>query len=117
MSSRSWQLRIGDILEAIADIEKWTAGKTWVEFEKDRILAQAVLYKFIVIGEAAANVPEEVKSRYPHLPWRLITDMRNAMAHEYFQIDLERVWKTLTYDLSPLVVDLQQIPIDESLNG
>jgi uncharacterized protein with HEPN domain len=112
MSFRDWQLRIGDILNAIADINQWTSGKTMAEFEQAPILSQAILYKFIVVGEAAANIPDEIKIQYPNIPWRLMTDMRNAMAHEYFQIDLERVWNTLTYDLQPLVAELQQIPID-----
>lgn len=114
MSSRDWQLRIGDILGVIADIEKWTSGKTMVEFGQDPILSQAILYKFIVMGEAAANIPEEIKIQYPNRPWRLMTDMRNAMAHEYFQIDLERVWNTLTFDLQPLVSELRQILIDNN---
>jgi uncharacterized protein with HEPN domain len=37
------------------------------EFEKDRILAQAILYKFIVVGEATANIPDEIKTQYPNL--------------------------------------------------
>ena len=116
MSSRDWKLRVGDILSAIADIEQWTAGKTLNEFEEDRILAQAILYKFIVVGEASANIPEEIRIHYPRLPWRLMIDMRTAMAHEYFQIDLDRVWKTLTDDLPPLVAELQKILMDANLN-
>ena len=90
MSSRSWQMRIQDILNAIAGIEQRTAGKTLGELQQDETLSKAILYDFMVIGEAARNVPAEIQSRYSKIPWRLMSDMRNIVAHEYFQIDIGR---------------------------
>ncbi|MEM9542058.1 MAG: HepT-like ribonuclease domain-containing protein, partial [Cyanobacteria bacterium P01_E01_bin.42] len=44
---------------------------------------------------------------YPQIPWRLMGDMRNVMAHEYFQVALDRIWSTIQNDLEPLILELQ----------
>lgn len=71
MSSREWWLRIQDILDAIAKIRRFTADLMMEEFQAaDEMLLQAVLYNFIVIGEAIRNVPDSLQERYPEIPWR-----------------------------------------------
>ncbi len=109
MSSRAWKLRIQDILDAIASIQSQTVAMSLEAFADDKTVVKAVLYDFIIIGEASANVPEGVQSRYPNIPWRLMQDMRNVMAHEYFQINVERVWKSIEDDLQPMVQLLQEL--------
>lgn len=56
MSSRAWPLRIQDILGAIASIQARTAGMSPEEFEANDTVYKAVLYDFVIIGEASANV-------------------------------------------------------------
>jgi len=109
VSSRTWKLRIQDILDAIASIQSRIVGMSLESLAADETVAKAVLYDFIVIGEASANVPAELQSRYSNIPWRLMQDMRNVMAHEYFQINIERVWKTIEDDLQSLVPLLHQL--------
>ena len=109
MSSREWPLRIRDILAAIDSIQQYTAGMTQTEFETNEIILKAVLYEFIVIGEAAINIPKEIRSYSPELPWRLMGDLRNLVAHEYFRVDSEIVWDTLKYNLPELIYPLQKL--------
>ncbi len=69
MPSRKWQLRIQDILDAIARIQKTTGGINFTDFEKiEELILQGLLYNFIIIGEAAVNVPHTIQSRYPEIP-------------------------------------------------
>lgn len=114
MSSRGWRERIEDILAAIARIQGRTVGMSLEAFEADDTIANACLYDFIVIGEAAINVPVEIKYRYPDVPWRLMGDMRNVIAHEYFQVELDTVWDTMQNYLPPVVKQLQDILVLES---
>ncbi|MBD2043609.1 DUF86 domain-containing protein [Microcoleus sp. FACHB-672] len=86
MPTREWPLRILDIIDAIARIQRLTEQKTFEEFEADEAISGAILYCFIIIDEAAVNVPLALQNRYPHIPWRLMGNMRNVMAHEYFQV-------------------------------
>lgn len=116
MSSRNWQKRIQDILQAISGIQQRTAGKSLQEMQRDETLAKAILYDFMVIGEAARNVPADIQSRYPAVPWRVMGDMRNIVAHEYFQIDIETIWETIQQNLPPLIPLLEALLHAESQN-
>ena len=78
MPSRDWRLRLQDILESIREIERRTKGMTFEEFAKNQTTIKAVLYDFIIIGEATRNVPKEIHSRHPLIPWRLMGGMRNG---------------------------------------
>lgn len=109
VSSRDWRLRVQDILAAIVGIQRFVAGKTLEDVEADEIIARAVLYNFVVIGEASRNIPVDLQSCFPEIPWRLMNDMRNVVAHEYFQVDIRRVWVTIQDDLPLLVPQLQEL--------
>lgn len=109
MSSRAWQLRIQDILNAIDQIQTRLAGIDFETFAVNPVLAESIAYQFIVIGEASANIPDNIKALHPDLPWRQMTDMRNTMAHEYFRINLKIVWETAHNNLPPLVVSLENL--------
>jgi uncharacterized protein with HEPN domain len=113
VSSRSWQLRVQDILDSITAIQLRTSQMSFANFERDEAIVKFVLYDFIIIGEAASNVPTEIQSRFPQIPWRLMSDMRNVVAHEYFQVNVERVWGTIQEDLSPLISQLEQLLVGE----
>jgi uncharacterized protein with HEPN domain len=109
MPSRDWRIFLQDILESITAVEQRTKGMTFEEFAKNQTTVKAVLYDFIIIGEATINVPKEIQSRYPLISWRLIGGMRNVATHEYFQVNLSRVWATIQEDLSTLVPQLQEV--------
>ena len=109
MSSRSWSLRVQDILKAIKSIEQCTTGMNKADFESNETVVQAVLYNLIVIGEATVNIPSEIQERFPEIPWRLMKNMRNIVAHEYFRVDREIVWDTIQNNLPQLIEPLQNL--------
>ena len=114
MPSRDWRLRLQDVLESISEIEQCTKGITFEQFARNETTVKAVLYDFIIIGEATRNVSQEIQSRYPLIPWRLMGGMRNVAAHEYFQVNLSRVWATIQEDLPSLVPQLQEVLASEA---
>jgi uncharacterized protein with HEPN domain len=81
VSSRDWRSRVQDILIAIETVQQRIDGLDFQAFEGNLILAESVIYQLIIIGEAAANIPQDIKQQAPELPWRQMTDMRNIMAH------------------------------------
>lgn len=109
MPSRDWRFRIQDIVASITEIEQRAKDITFEEFAKNQTIVKAVLYDFVVIGEATRNVPDEIQSRYPLIPWRLMGGMRNVVTHEYFQVNLSRVWETIQNDLPSLVPELEEV--------
>ena len=109
MFSRGWSLRVQDILRAINSIQQCTTGMSLADFEANETAVQAVLYNLIVIGEAAINIPTDIQEQLPELPWRLMSDMRNLIAHEYFRVDPEIVWDTIQNNLPQLIEPLQKL--------
>lgn len=113
MPPRQWKLRLEDILEAIHKIQRYTSGMTTESFFTESQTIEAVAYNFIVMGEAARHIPPEVEARYPEVPWLLMRDMRNFLAHEYPRVKPEVIWDTIVRDLPPLVTVLQRILTEE----
>jgi uncharacterized protein with HEPN domain len=109
MSPRLWKHRIGDILEAMEKIEDYVKGMDFDAFAKDSKTIDAVIRNFIVIGEAANNMSEEIMKKHTTVPWRLMADMRNFAVHEYWGVELTTVWKTIHNDLPPLFPLLQEV--------
>jgi uncharacterized protein with HEPN domain len=96
-------------LTAIAEIQQSTANLTFEDFASDRHLIKAVLYDYLVIGEASNNIPTNVQLLAATILWRQMADMRNIMVHEYFQINLEIVWDSIQHDLPELVLKLHEL--------
>lgn len=93
MSPRKWHYRVDDILGAIKRILQYAEGMNFESFACDQKTIDAVIRNFIVIGEAARNLPVEVTERHPGLPWRLMADMRNFAVHEYWGVELSTIWR------------------------
>ncbi len=109
MSPRNWKDRIRDILDAINEIRKFTKGMDFATFKDDDKSVRAVEMNFIIIGEAANQIPEEIEEIYTSIPWSLMRAMRNRIVHVYFRIDEKLVWDTIQNDLPPLVPELEKL--------
>lgn len=107
MSFRQWQDSLRDILDAVAEINGFTEGMDFDTFRGDQKTLRAVEMNFIIIGEAAASVPDEIEKRHPEIPWNLMRGMRNRLVHAYFAVDDQIMWDTLQTDLPGLVRSLQ----------
>ena len=114
MSKR--QLRIPDyldhILEAIRRITRYTKGMDEAAFREDERTQDAVIRNIEIIGEATSNIcqaDERFVEQHPKVPWKVMRAMRNRVAHGYFEIDWEIVWKTITKDLPSLEQQLTEL--------
>lgn len=59
-----------------------------------------------VIGEACNNVTKnqpDFSAQHAAVPWGFAYEMRNALAHGYFTVDLAIVWQTIQNDLPSLL--------------
>ena len=109
MSPRAWKERIRDILDAIAEIQKFTYGMDFEAFRVDDKTIRSVEMNFIIIGEAANQIPEEIEEKYSQIPWSLMRAMRNRIVHVYFQVDERLMWDTVQNDLPPLIPELEKL--------
>ncbi len=92
---RASKLYLKDILDSIKSIQEYTNGLTFERFRIKRMVIDAVVRNFEIIGEAARSISEDVKSTHQEIPWKEMSGMRNKIIHEYFGIDLDIVWKTI----------------------
>ena len=90
------------IVEAIKKIERYTAGFDFKKFDESDLVQDAVVREIEIIGEAAKHLSAKFKTAYPNVPWVQVMGMRNKLIHEYFGVDAEVVWKTVTEDLQAL---------------
>jgi uncharacterized protein with HEPN domain len=96
---------LAHILEAISRIAEYTAGMDEGGFVRNRLVQDAVIRNFEIIGEASHNIEKhdpEFAAAHPQLPLAFAYEMRNAVAHGYFKVDLEVVWRTIHSDLPAL---------------
>ncbi len=92
---REPNLYLSDILEAIAAIERFVEGLEFEDFKKNDEKSSAVIRKFEIIGEAAKNLPDNIKQIYPDIPWKEIAGFRDKLIHFYFGIKYDLVWHTI----------------------
>lgn len=83
---------LDDLLLAMSRIAEYIAEHDFNSFKKDYKTVDAVIRNFEIIGEASKNVPAEIKTKYPELPWVEMYLLRNKVTHEYFGIDYEIIW-------------------------
>lgn len=104
--SRNISLYVRDILQNMRDAEEFIQGLSYDEFTADKKTFNAVVRSVEVIGEAAKNVPDSVRGKYPAVPWKEMAGMRDKVAHFYFGVDREAVGlavKERIPDIKPLI--------------
>ncbi len=92
---RDYRLHLKDILGAMESIEEFVEGMDFKEFAEDDKTSSAVVRKFEIIGEATKHIPEEIKQKYPQIPWKEMAGMRDRLIHFYFGVDYKLVWTTI----------------------
>jgi uncharacterized protein with HEPN domain len=103
---RNPKLYLKDILTAMDAIEQFVEGVDFETFKNDDMMSSAVIRKFEIVGEATKNIPEEIRQKYPAIPWKDMSGMRDRLIHFYFGIKYELVWETIKKEIpkvKPLV--------------
>jgi len=85
-----------DILIAIDRIFEYTQDYDFNCFKRDYKTVDAVIRNFEIIGEAAKNIPDEIKEQHQDVPWNEMYSLRNRISHAYFGIDYEIIWDIIT---------------------
>lgn len=103
-----------DMIRAARLACEFSAGLTKDAFVSDIKTQSAVLHQILVLGEAAKRISDSFKAEHPEIEWKPIAGMRDKVIHDYDDVDVDQVWRTVTNDLPALLVKLRAIGIPES---
>lgn len=92
MKERNNIMFLEDIQIAMNKIAEYIDGYDFNLFKNDNKTIDAVIINFEVIGEASKNLNEEIKNKYPNVPWKEMYYLRNRVSSEYFGVDYNIIW-------------------------
>lgn len=105
---RDDRLNMTYITDCISQIQTYTRdGKS--TFVQTRMIQDAVIRNFEVLGEATKNLSDNLKLAYPDVPWRKMAGFRDVLIHNYINVDLELVWEIIQVDLADLKPKIEAI--------
>ncbi len=102
-------LRLRHMLDAAQEAIAFARGRSRGDLDTDRMFALALVKCVEIIGEAASVVSNEIQQQHTSLPWKDIVEMRHRLTHGYFDVDMDRVWDTVTVDLPALARELEGV--------
>jgi uncharacterized protein with HEPN domain len=98
-SERDPVLYISDIILSMERVQEYITDLDFQKFKWDYKTVDAVIRNFEIIGEATKNLPNEIKDKYPSIPWDEMYRLLNRISHEYFGVDYEIIWDIATRHL------------------
>jgi uncharacterized protein with HEPN domain len=99
---KDYKLFLEDLLEAIRKIRDYTCGLSLQTFTTDTRTFDAVIRNLEIIGEAAKQIPEDIRLRRPEVEWKRVGRLRDILIHQYFGVDVQIVWAIVQNKLAPL---------------
>jgi uncharacterized protein with HEPN domain len=97
------------VLDAIAKVEEYLEGVDEETFNQRTLIQDGVIRQIQIVGEAVKRLSDELRDKYPTIPWQDIAGMRDKLVHDYFGIDVDEVWLTAKDDIPILKMEIQAI--------
>lgn len=109
--------KLEQILDAVERINRRFVGITTpndflaTDINHDKLDAIAML--LIAVGESFKKIDKETEGsflkKYPDIDWKGVIGVRNILAHDYFDIDVEVIFKICQRDIPQLIKTLEQM--------
>lgn len=108
-SRREWRFYLDDMIDFAGKVLNYTDGFDQAGFVTSGLTYDATLRNLELIGEAATHIPDEVRAKYPDIPWRMIIATRNRLIHGYLGIDDDTLWSIVRDDVPNLLTQLRSL--------
>jgi uncharacterized protein with HEPN domain len=106
---REYEDYLRDMLENAEKALSFVQGMDYDGFCTDDKAVYAVIRALEIIGEAARQIPENVRQSHLEIQWREIAAMRNKLTHEYFGVNTKVIWRTVHEDLPIIIPRLKKM--------
>jgi uncharacterized protein with HEPN domain len=98
-----------DMLQAARRILEFARDLDRADYMESDLVQAAVERQLEILGEAARRVSAEYREEHGEIPWRKIIGQRNVLAHEYGDVDQERIWEVISSDIAGLIMALEPL--------
>jgi uncharacterized protein with HEPN domain len=109
MSKREDVEFLADVKEAVLRINAYIEDLSYEQFLEDKKTQDAVVRNLEIIGEAAKNVSDELKNKFPQIPWKDLAPVRDKLIHHYFGVNFDIVWNIVKQELPDVLSHLEEI--------
>ena len=106
---REWRFYLDDMIGFAEKVISYTDGFDQDGFVESGLNYDATVRNLELIGEAATNIPDEIRQQYPQIPWRLVVATRNRLIHGYLGIDNDTLWSIVQTDVPALLAELHKM--------
>ena len=100
---------LDDILFSVGLIEQYVTGLSFSSFDGSYDAQDKVLRRLEIIAEAAKQLPRDIRSQNPSVPWKSIIGLRNIISHAYDEVNLEEIWEIVTKHLPETKKRIEEI--------
>ncbi len=114
--SRDVRLYLEDILESASRVLEYAEHMEFDDFLANKMAYDAILRNLELIGEAAKNVPNEIREHYSQVEWRKIAGLRDVLVHQYFGLEDETLWNIVKTEVPELLEQVKHILASENKN-
>ncbi len=106
---REWHFYLDDMIAFAEKVLAYTDGLDQASFVASGLNYDATVRNLELIGEAATNIPDEVRRDYPQISWRMVVATRNKLIHGYLGIDNDTLWSIIQTDVPALLSELHKM--------
>ena len=112
MADRPYRIRVLDILDEINAVEQIRQGKDFDAYAREMVTRRAIERCVEIISEASRHIPDDVKAKYPDVPWQKIRAIGSLLRHEYGRVEDLLMWRVAENSLPELKPVIMKILAD-----